>query len=147
MPLAGAGRSSSALGPLSERERPQHVELVAVRVGHDHPADLALADADPASAERFQPGGLSALIAGPQIQVQPVLDDLAFGNPQEQQIRGHAILRASLRRLQDNLIIRFVCTPPAERRLPERRDSARTLWSGWSAVSMASNRTFSARVR
>ncbi len=29
--------------PLLGRARPQHAELVAVRVGHDHPADLALA--------------------------------------------------------------------------------------------------------
>jgi hypothetical protein len=122
---AGAGRSSSAFGKLSRRERPQHVKFVAVRVGRDHPVDLALADADPAGAERFEPGDLCGLIARPQIQVQPILDHLALGNPQEQQIRGDTILRASRRRLQDNLIIRLVRTPPAERRLPERRDSRR----------------------
>jgi hypothetical protein len=55
----------SALGQFSGRERSQHVEFVAVRVGHDHPADLALADADPARAERFQPGDLGGLVARP----------------------------------------------------------------------------------
>jgi len=38
------------------------VELVAIRVGHDHPADLALADIDPAGAEGLQPGDFGGLV-------------------------------------------------------------------------------------
>jgi hypothetical protein len=115
----------SAFGQFSGRERPQHVEFVAVRVGHDHPADLTLADADPAGTERFQPGHLGGLINRPQIKMQPVLDRFALGNPQEQQIRDDSVLPASFGRLQDNLVIRLIRAPPAERRLPERRDRGR----------------------
>lgn len=106
-------------------ERPEHVELVSVRVGHDHPADVALADAHLAGAECFQPGDLGGLIAGPQIQMQPVLDYLLPGNSQEEQIRDNAVLRTALGRLQDNLVVRLEGAPPAERRLPERRDLRR----------------------
>jgi Virulence activator alpha C-term len=115
----------SALGQLSGRERPQHIELVAIRVGHDHPADLALADAHPAGAERFQPGDLGGLIARPQVQMQPVLDYLALGNSQEEQVGGDTILEASLRGLEDHLIFRLGRAPPAQCRLPERRDPRR----------------------
>ena len=57
----------------------QHVELVAVWVGHDHPAGLALADADPPGAERLEPDDFGGLVGGAKIQVEPVLDGLAFG--------------------------------------------------------------------
>jgi hypothetical protein len=64
----------SAAGQFIGGERAQHVELVALRIGHDHPADLALgllADAGPTGAERLKPGDLGGLILRPQIQVQP----------------------------------------------------------------------------
>ena len=35
-------------------QRLEHVELVTIRVGHDHPAHVALADADLPGAERRQ---------------------------------------------------------------------------------------------
>ena len=111
MPRIGCGPARwicgrcSVSGQLGGRERPQHVELVAVRVGHDHPADLALADADPAGAQRFQPGDLGGLIARPQVQVQAVLDDLLLGNSQEEQVRGDAILGAPLGRLEDHYVV------------------------------------------
>jgi len=66
-----------------------------------------LADAHPAAAERFQPGDLGSLIAWPQIKVQPVLDDLALGNLQEEQVRDDAILGAPLGRLEDHLVVRL----------------------------------------
>jgi hypothetical protein len=68
----------SASGQLISGERSQHVELVTIRVAHDHPADVALADVEEAGAERLQPGDLGGLVHGPKVQVQPVLDDLAF---------------------------------------------------------------------
>ena len=55
---AHPGRSTSGLP--GRGERPQHVELIAIWVGHGDPADLALADADPAGAERLQPCDLCA---------------------------------------------------------------------------------------
>ena len=60
-------------------QRLEHVELVTIRVGHDHPAHVALADADLPGAERLEPGDFGALVGGAQIQVEPVLDGLAFG--------------------------------------------------------------------
>ena len=59
-------------------QRLEDVELVTIGVGHDHPADGALADADLPGAERLQPGDLGALVGWTQIQVEPVLDGLAF---------------------------------------------------------------------
>jgi len=60
-------------------QRLQDVELVTIWVGHDHPADVALADADLAAAERLQPGDFGRLVGGAKIQVEPVLDGLALG--------------------------------------------------------------------
>jgi hypothetical protein len=63
----------SASGQLISGERSQHVELVTIRVAHDHPADVALADVEEADveeagAERLQPGDLSGLVNGPKVQ-------------------------------------------------------------------------------
>jgi hypothetical protein len=71
-------------------QRLEHVELVTIRVGHDHPAHVALADADLPGAERLEPGDFGALVGGAQIQVEPVLDGLAFGDLEE--IRSGAAL-------------------------------------------------------
>ena len=60
-------------------QRLEHVELVAIWVGHDYPADVALADADLPGSERLQPGDFGVLVGGAKIQVEPVLDGLAFG--------------------------------------------------------------------
>jgi hypothetical protein len=60
-------------------QRLEHVELVTIWVGHDHPADVALADTDLPGAECLEPGDFGTLIGGAQIQVEPVLDGLAFG--------------------------------------------------------------------
>jgi hypothetical protein len=47
---AVAGAPSSRRAGAGERQRPlsrgQHAELMAIRIGHDHPADLTLADVD-----------------------------------------------------------------------------------------------------
>jgi hypothetical protein len=69
MPLVGrhAAWRRRLLSRFGGCERPQHVELVTVRVGHDYPTDLALADIHPAGAECFQASHLGGLIAGPQI--------------------------------------------------------------------------------
>lgn len=40
----------------------QHTELVAIRVGHDHPADFALADVDARRAERDETIDLRLLV-------------------------------------------------------------------------------------
>jgi hypothetical protein len=112
-------------------KRLQDVELVTIWVGHDHPTDVALADADLAGAERLQPGDFGRLVGGAKIQVEPVLDGLAFGNLEEYQVGSDAILRAALRRLEADLIFLLPCAAPAQRGFPE----AGGRWAG-SAVSM-----------
>jgi len=77
-PLAGIMRHSS--GSLA---RGEHAELVALGVGHDHPADRAgiLADIDPPGAKRLQApdfGGLVPVWRRGQVDVQPVLNRLTF---------------------------------------------------------------------
>ena len=81
-------------------QRLEHVELVTIWVGHDHPAHVALADADLPGAERLEPGDFGTLVGGAQIQVEPVLDGFAFGDLEEYQVGSDAILRAALRRLE-----------------------------------------------
>src|SRR3954470_9518646 len=74
------GRSTSARELLG-REGAKHAELVAVRVGHDDPGLLTLADVDPAPAERLEPGHLGRLVGRPQVEVQPVLPRLQLRDP------------------------------------------------------------------
>jgi hypothetical protein len=118
---ANCGRAARFAG---QGQRPQHIELVTIRVGHDHPADLALTDGDALGAQCLQPGDLGYLISGPKIQMQPVLDDLMLRDPHEDQVGNDAILGAALRRLKDDLIFLLKRTPPAKRGLPERGDPA-----------------------
>src|SRR5579863_6849210 len=106
-------------------QRPEHVEFVPVWVSHDHPADGALADADPPGAERLEPGDLGGLVGGTKIKVEPVLDGLALGNPKEQEVGNDAILGAALRRLEADLILFLPGPAPAQRRLPEAGDPGR----------------------
>src|ERR1039458_2872249 len=64
------------------RPRPTrlHAELVALRIGEDHPADPGAAGAGDAGAKRGQPGDLLILgpVGGRQIQVHPVFPGLAL---------------------------------------------------------------------
>src|ERR1017187_3587783 len=109
-------------GQLIGCQRPQHIELVAIGVGHHDPADVPLPDIDPAGAECFQPGDLGRLVGGPKVQMQPVLADLVLTDFQEQQVGSDTIFRASGGRLQDHLVFLVGRTAPAERGLPERSD-------------------------
>jgi hypothetical protein len=103
-------------------QRLEHVELVAIWVGHDYPADVALADADLPGAERLQPGDFGVLVGGAQIQVEPVLDGLAFGDLEEYQVGSDAIFRAALRWLEADLVFLLPGTAPAQRGFPEAGD-------------------------
>src|SRR6185312_10943908 len=88
-------------------------------------------------AQRLQPRHFGGLVFGPEVQVQPVLARLAVRNLQEQQVGDHAILRASLRRLQGHLVVLVEGTPPAQRGLPERRDLRRV--TGIDAQALDAN--------
>src|SRR5689334_8462106 len=86
--LAGSGTHRwasavmiSTLGP----PRAEHAELVALRVGEQHPRHVTLADVDRAGAHPDQPFHLGLLVVRAQVQVQPVLADLGVHTDAEQQ--------------------------------------------------------------
>src|SRR5438093_10361768 len=57
----------------------QHTELVAIGIGHDHPADLALADVDASRPEGDEPVDLLVLVTvdgWSEVEMQPVLPGL-----------------------------------------------------------------------
>src|SRR6266496_3153941 len=112
---------ASAARELLGRQRPQHVELVAVRIGHHHPTHVrTLADVDAPSAETFQARHLGRLVLWPQIEVEAVLRRLLLGGLEEQ-VRDDAVLGAAGRRLENDLTVAFVSTTPPERGLPKGR--------------------------
>src|ERR1700761_1626886 len=106
---------------------PQYVKLIPVRVSHDHPADVALPNADLPRPERFQRADPGGLISRPEVEVQPVLDGLPFGNLEEHQVGDDALLRAAFRRLETDLVFVTERAAPAQRRLPEAGDPG---WGG-----------------
>jgi hypothetical protein len=67
-------------GKFCRRQGLEHIELVTVWVGHDHPSDFALADVHAPGAQRFEPGDLRGLVGGAKVQIEPVLDGLSFRN-------------------------------------------------------------------
>src|SRR5215472_9656552 len=70
---------------LNRRKRPEHVELVAVWVGHDDPGDVGtLTDLDAACTESLQPRHLGRLIFWAQIEMEAVLHRLRLRHAQEQ---------------------------------------------------------------
>ena len=57
----------------------QHAELMAIGIGHHHPADVALTDVDARRAEGDQTVDLRLLVAvdrGSEVEVQAVLPGL-----------------------------------------------------------------------
>src|SRR5581483_2360937 len=64
-------------------------ELVALRIGHDYPADVGPPVADDGGTEPDKPGDLLVLrpVAGHDVQVHPVLDGLPLGNLNEIELR------------------------------------------------------------
>jgi hypothetical protein len=57
--------------------------------------------------------------------VEPVLDGLAFGDLEEDQVGSDAIFRAALRRLEADLIFVLPGAAPAQRGFPEAGDPGR----------------------
>src|SRR5690606_41482982 len=90
---------------------PEHAELVALRVGHRHPAGaravLAAAVGEHGGADTDQPVDLLLLgaVRGAQVEVQAVLDRLGLGHLDEQHVvaavasEDHALLVARLVRV------------------------------------------------
>src|SRR5580704_11803229 len=69
----------------------QDAELVALRVGQDNPALLALADIGVPGAQAEQAADLLALlpVGRAEVEMEPVLDALALGHAGEGQYRRH----------------------------------------------------------
>ncbi len=78
---AGRRRDCTVVGRggLAALSGGQHTELVAVGIGHDHPADVALADVDASRSEGDETVDLRLLVTvgrRSEVEVQPVLPGL-----------------------------------------------------------------------
>lgn len=70
-------------------QRAQDAELVALRVGHDHPSDVGLPDVDATRAETLQSFDLGALVVRAKVEVDSVLGRLvAVGRHQTKLATG-----------------------------------------------------------
>src|SRR5262245_16006954 len=115
-----SGTSSPNAGPLA---RSQHAELVAVGIGQDDPADVALADVDPLRPERDETFDLGLLITvggWGEVEVPPVLAGLRRDGG-----TAPRHLRAALRRLDRGLLVLITHQRPAQRVMPAVADLLR----------------------
>src|SRR5918998_4969887 len=105
--------------------RGQHAELVAIGIGHHHPADLALADVDPSRPEGGETLDLRSLVAGSrwsEVEVQSVLSGL-----RHQRRTAPGDLRAAVRRADRGLLVLVPDQRPAQRVAPEVPDLLRAV--------------------
>ena len=72
----GPGSSPGPFPCLLRRSGTEDAELVALGIGHDHPADLALTDVGPARSERDEALDLGVLVVGAQVEVDAILHRL-----------------------------------------------------------------------
>lgn len=78
---AGPCVAASSTGSSS----PEDAELVAFRVGEDHPGLVSLTDVDPRRSQSDQAFNLGLLIIGTKIEMQPILHCLGIADGQKQQ--------------------------------------------------------------
>src|SRR5260221_124153 len=122
-------RRSVGLRPVVLRlvalSRGQHTELMAVGIGHDRPADLALADVDASCPEGDETVDLRLLITADgwsEIEMQPVLPGL-----RHQRRTAPGDLRAAARRADRGLLVLIPDQRPAQRLAPEVPGLLRTV--------------------
>src|SRR6266511_3016113 len=114
----------------------QHTELIAIGIGHHHPADLALADVDSSRPEGDETVDLGLLITvdrWSEVEMQPVL---ACFRPHWR--TAPRDLRTALRRANRGLLVLVPDQRPAQRLTPEVSDLLGTVGrkcSDESAVS------------
>ena len=105
--------------------RAQHTELVAIRIGHHDPADLALADVDAGRPEGDEPVDLRLLVAvdgRSEVEVQPVLPGL-----RRHRRPAPGDLRTAVRRADRGLLVLVPDQRPAQRLAPEVPDLLRAV--------------------
>jgi HAMP domain-containing protein len=103
----------------------QHTELMAIGIGHHHPADLALTDVDSSRPEGDETVDLRLLITvdrWSEIEMQPVLPGLRV-----QWRAAPADLRTAVRRADRGLLVLVPDQRPAQRLAPEVPDLLRTV--------------------
>ena len=62
----------------------EHAEFVSLRIGQNHPGNLALPNIDPRSSHPDQPLHLGSLVVGTEVDMETVLPLLGFVDGQEQ---------------------------------------------------------------
>src|SRR5258707_5572365 len=105
--------------------RGQHTELMAIGIGHDHPADLTLADVDASRPEGDETVDLRLLITvdgWSEVEMQPVLPGL-----RHQWRTAPGDLRTAARRANRGLLVLIPDQRPAQRFAPEVPDLLRTV--------------------
>src|SRR5256885_12860209 len=105
--------------------RGQHAELMAVGIGQDHPADLALADVDTRRAEGEETVDLGPLITVEgwrDVEVQSVLSGFRL-----QWRTAPGDLGTAVRRADRGLLVLVPDQRPAQRLAPEVPDLLRTV--------------------
>src|SRR5205085_7478554 len=105
--------------------RPQHTELVAIGIDHDHPIDIALSDVDSSRPERDQTVYLRSLItvAGrSDVEMKPVLRGLRGERRSPGDERTVAVRRAD-----GGFLVLIPDQGPSERFAPEVPDRPRTV--------------------
>src|SRR6266513_2488084 len=103
----------------------QHTELMAIGIGHDHPADLALADVDASRPEGDETIDLPVLITADgwsEVEMQPVLPGL-----RPHRLTAPGDLRTAARRANRGLEVPIPDQRPAQRFAPEVPDLLRTV--------------------
>jgi len=103
----------------------QHTELMAIRVGHHYPADLALADVDASRSEGDETVDLSLLVTvgrWSEVEVQPVLPGL-----RHQWRTAPRDLRTAARRADRGLLVLVPDQRPSQRLAPEVPDPLRAI--------------------
>src|SRR5258707_13241025 len=105
--------------------RGQHTELMAIGIGHDHPADLTLADVDASRPEGDETVDLRLLITvdgWSEVEMQPVLPGL-----RHQWRTAPGDLRTAPRRAHSGPLAPSPDQRPAQRFAPEVPDLLRTV--------------------
>src|SRR5215475_13397838 len=98
---------------------------MAIRIGHDHPANLALTDVDARCPERDETVDLRLLITvdgWSEVEMQPVLPGL-----RHQWRTAPGDLRTAVRRANSGLLVLIPDQRPAQRFAPEVPDLLRTV--------------------
>ena len=102
-----------------QRRWSENAELVSFRIGEHDPAHVELSHICPSRAEGEDALDLRLLVLRAEIEVEPILDDLAIWNLPEEDLRRDVDLAASLGRLDDVLLVALEGDAPSQSLRPE----------------------------